>query len=308
LEDVFENLRAYHDERYSLFSKLIRSTFDDALGLIEDNTVDILHIDGYHTYGAVKHDFETWLPKMTDRGIVLFHDTEVRDREDFGVWRLWDEVKETYPHFEFPHSYGLGVLAVGESVPEEIRSTIGPQANSEAVQKYFANLGSYLEELHVVAIQRTNLEELLDAKRKEYERLETEHTADISRLETDHTADISRLETEHTADISRLETEHTADISRLETEHTADISRLETEHTDTIRRLETEHTETMRRLEKEHAATIQELAIVQARLGRIRYRMVDKAARAVGKVPYARSAARLCANAIIRLVRKPTRS
>jgi len=60
---------------------------------------------------------------MSDKGIILFHDTNVRKR-DFGVFELWNEVSETYLNFEFFHSYGLGVLGVGDSkfYPEEIKN------------------------------------------------------------------------------------------------------------------------------------------------------------------------------------------
>jgi predicted O-methyltransferase YrrM len=171
-EEVFENLKAHHDERYSLFSKLMRSKFDDAVQQFGERSIDLLHIDGCRPYDAVKHDFETWLPKISDRGVVLLHNVDV-DRDSFGSWRFWDEVKRKHPHFEFFHSYGLGVLAVGECVPDRLRALIDLSPKDQVlVRQYFANLGKYLTELQGIAIQRANLYELLDAKIEECKHLE----------------------------------------------------------------------------------------------------------------------------------------
>jgi hypothetical protein len=84
--DVYENLKAHH-KQYESFSQLLRMTFDEALQQVPGESVDLLHIDGLHTYEAFKQDYYTWLPKMSDRGIILFHDTVVTGR-DYGVHEL----------------------------------------------------------------------------------------------------------------------------------------------------------------------------------------------------------------------------
>ena len=177
--EIFTNLKAWHDDRYAGFSTLMRCTFDEALPQIEDGSVDLLHIDGLHTYEEVRHDFETWLPKLSRRGVVLLHDTEERI-DDFGVWRLWAELRERYPSFGLKHSHGLGLLAVGADAPKAVQAlcaTTTDPVRAARIEALFAIIGrrwaaesELLFEVHRV----TGLRQDIDRYREETARLRLE--------------------------------------------------------------------------------------------------------------------------------------
>lgn len=116
----------YSNEVYKKFKKISQKyyknvnitphkmLFDNALKDFKNNSIDILHIDGLHTYEAVKHDFETWLPKVKkSQGIILFHDVCERSG-DFGVYKLWEELQKKYKTVTFEHYHGLGVLFINK--------------------------------------------------------------------------------------------------------------------------------------------------------------------------------------------------
>jgi methyltransferase family protein len=110
---------AYHDQHYGTFSRLIRSTFDEALHHFDDGFIDLLHIDGLHTYDAVKYNYEEWLPKLSSNAVILFHNTNAR-YDDFSTFRFWSEVSRGKLHFEFLHSRGLGILGLGRHYPNAL--------------------------------------------------------------------------------------------------------------------------------------------------------------------------------------------
>lgn len=116
-EEIYEEVVSIYKTHYAKVDlSLIRKRFEDAVSTFEDGSIDILHIDGLHTYDAVQNDYDTWIQKMAPDGLILFHDTEVRER-DFGVWKFWSEISEKHPHVNFLHSFGLGVLSLSEIFP-----------------------------------------------------------------------------------------------------------------------------------------------------------------------------------------------
>jgi glycosyltransferase involved in cell wall biosynthesis/SAM-dependent methyltransferase len=142
-ESVYWDFRDHNERRYGAFSELMRSTFDDAAHNFADKSIDLLHIDGLHTYEAVRHDFETWLPKLSNSAVVLFHDTNVFD-DDFGVHRLFKELSAAHPHFEFLHGHGLGLVVIGPDAPETIMAlcAIDAPRAAQTIRDRFSTLGA----------------------------------------------------------------------------------------------------------------------------------------------------------------------
>lgn len=160
--EVLEKLRTYHDPLYSDFSQLVQSPFDDLISRFADHSIDLLHIDGRHFYEDVKHDFESWRPKLSRRAVVLFHDTNVRD-QGFGVWRLWKEIEGQYPSFEFTHGYGLGVLGFGAGFPvaiDRLFAASKDRKRAQTIRSIYRRLGAPYPEIlryHEATVQAESM-------------------------------------------------------------------------------------------------------------------------------------------------------
>lgn len=153
-EDVYTLVNRVNTENYASFSTLLRGYFDDHVNSFDDGTIDLLHIDGRHGYEDVKHDFESWLPKMSSRGVVMFHDIAVLDR-GFGVWKFWEEISSSHPSFHFEHGYGLGVLAVGSEIPESLIPLVNASPEeADAVRAFYAERGALVKQTYQDGVDR----------------------------------------------------------------------------------------------------------------------------------------------------------
>lgn len=176
-EEIYDDLAAYIKNNYQTFACLIRSSFDDALSQFEDNSIDLLHIDGFHGREAMLGDFEKWLPKMSTRGVVLMHDTRAR-LPGYGGVSAWKEISERFPSFVFNHGYGLGMVLPGKDAPaplqELTRLSDSPAADFRTRFQRQASIYEALFNLwenHSKAVARAeaeqeNLQKLLNVERE----------------------------------------------------------------------------------------------------------------------------------------------
>jgi len=83
---------------------------------LKDRKIDVLFIDGDHSYEGVKKDFEMYEPLVNNGGIIIFHDIcKHATAPECQVDKFWNEIKEKYEHKEFidPEDTewgGIGVL------------------------------------------------------------------------------------------------------------------------------------------------------------------------------------------------------
>ncbi len=278
--EVLDQLKTHHDPLYSSFSRLVKSTFDEALQHVPDASIDLLHIDGYHTYEAVKHDYDNWLPKMSDRGVILFHDTNVREF-NFGVWKLWEEVSAKYPRFNFLHEHGLGVLGVGKDLPQAMVDFFAEGRERTAqVREQFSNLGKKIrsharlthqaEELKQkiaeiaalnqirtaeseayskqIAAAQAAYEHQFSSTRSEYEEqrikehaaLEQRRVNDVATTEQQWRAELQKQEAHYQNLIESTNPLGYAALEKLENERLAELDKLKSEQLAQLVRLEEE--------------------------------------------------------------------
>jgi hypothetical protein len=107
-DEVYQQVATNLAEHFAgVRATLSRKLFDEALEDVEDSSIDLLHIDGYHTYEAVTHDFRSWEPKLSASGTVLFHD--INPSSGYGSSEFWRQLAAERGGFAFWHNFGLGV-------------------------------------------------------------------------------------------------------------------------------------------------------------------------------------------------------
>ena len=118
LRDTYDYVKEKKEELGFDHITFIKGYFDD-VAKTWDKPIDILHIDGFHTYEAVKNDYETWNKFVKEDGVILFHDTCVNN-PGFGVRKFFGEID--LPKVNFHISNGLGVVSKDQTLIDEIKT------------------------------------------------------------------------------------------------------------------------------------------------------------------------------------------
>lgn len=115
--DTFEycnDLKNRLTERYPVSEvKIIKGDFED-VAKTWYRPIDILHIDGLHTYEAVKKDYQNWAKHVHQNGVIMFHDVETF----VGVATFFDQL-DGYKIIR-RGSCGLGLLTKSEEIFRKI--------------------------------------------------------------------------------------------------------------------------------------------------------------------------------------------
>lgn len=72
------------------------ATLNAALALVADRPIDLLFIDGDHSYDGCKLDYQMYSPLVRPGGLIAFHDivdTPFMRSVDNDVWRFWGELQ-----------------------------------------------------------------------------------------------------------------------------------------------------------------------------------------------------------------------
>ena len=68
-------------------------TYLAVLGRLDGRPVDLLYVDGDHTYEAVSRDWELYSPLVRAGGLVVLHDAVIEDNPTVDVHRLYRELR-----------------------------------------------------------------------------------------------------------------------------------------------------------------------------------------------------------------------
>jgi len=121
---VIDRITTTTQSHYLLGSSLAQSTIDKVKAILAGTNLDVLFIDGDHSYEGVKADFDAYQQMVKEGGLIVFHDIVEDWQQRYGcetnkytggVPKLFAEIKDNYQHYTFiedpgQDGFGIGVI------------------------------------------------------------------------------------------------------------------------------------------------------------------------------------------------------
>lgn len=191
-----DGFRAHHDSHYAQFSQVAGLPAGQMLERFDAGAIDLLSADLATEPAALASRCADWLPKLSRRGVLLVHGIGAPTAGS-EARAFWNALAARYPHFEFHHGAGLGVLGIGDDLPPALHQlfeldTVAPRALD--LREMFARLGRGLrveaelgelqqQLLHVRdSAQSAKLEAALAAAREALAAARVDHVKTLKRL------------------------------------------------------------------------------------------------------------------------------
>ncbi|HKL16797.1 MAG TPA: class I SAM-dependent methyltransferase [Patescibacteria group bacterium] len=91
-----------------------KETLNKLKQILNNKKIDLLFIDGDHSYKGVKKDFQLYSPLVKKNGIIAFHDiVPNKNDKNNNVYKFWKEIKKEKENFkeiiENPRQKGMGI-------------------------------------------------------------------------------------------------------------------------------------------------------------------------------------------------------
>jgi len=100
------------------------SSLERVRAILLDRSLDVLFIDGDHTYEGVKADWQMYGPLVAPGGLIAFHDL-IRHPLAPGVCDFWRELKERYVCNEIVADHLQPWGGIGLMSPDQLRKHEG---------------------------------------------------------------------------------------------------------------------------------------------------------------------------------------
>ena len=83
--------------------------------ILNGKKINLLFIDGDHTYEGVKKDFEMYSPLVEKNGVIAIHDIIESKHKGCEVYKFWNEIELKYEHKTIVENYnqhwgGIGLI------------------------------------------------------------------------------------------------------------------------------------------------------------------------------------------------------